>query len=43
LYNFRGFHGKYDVYVQDSHGKTVKRDIHITKNGGNKFKIVVED
>jgi len=42
LYKFRGFHGNYDVYIQDSRGKSVKKEIHITKNGDNRFKITVE-
>ncbi len=42
LYKFRGFHGKYDVFIKLSKGNIVKKEIHIQKNSENRFKIVLE-
>jgi endo-1,4-beta-xylanase len=42
IYQLRGFHGKYDVYIQRSNGKTTKAEIHVKKEGQNKFNIIVE-
>jgi endo-1,4-beta-xylanase len=41
-YSFRGFHGKYDVSIVFSDGKKVKKDIHVKKDGDNKFRIVID-
>jgi GH35 family endo-1,4-beta-xylanase len=42
IYKFRGFHGKYDVVVQDSDGKTTKLEIHIKKDTHNQIHLIIE-
>lgn len=41
-YTFRGFHGKYDVFIAYSKVGTVKKEIHVQKDSDNKFRIVVD-
>jgi endo-1,4-beta-xylanase len=41
LYRFRGFHGEYDVQIEDSSGKKTETTIHIWKGENNRFQIAL--
>ena len=41
LYRFRGFHGKYDVQIEDPSGNTARSAIHVRKGGDNRLRIVL--